>query len=138
MPEWIEQWAILIPLLSAVVAWYANERSKRAWEEYVRKEQHYSALLRSLKGFYQASADKELREEFLLQLNLCWLYCPDEVIMKAYAFLDSVHEGSSSGARESEQTLGTFVSAIRQDMLSRRFVKRTDLDGSKFRRLASR
>src|SRR5690606_39031384 len=136
--EWIAAAPIVVPLLAGVIAWFANERRKRTWEEYVRKEQHYIALVRSLRGFYSASASKELRDEFIQQVNLCWLYCPDDVIRKAYAFLDSVHERSGARQEESELALGAFVAAIRKDMLKRRVVARTGLESSDFRRIASR
>ena len=135
---WAPQLALLIPLVTAIIAWYVNERSKRSWEEYVRKEQHYSALLRSVRGFYASSADRNLREEFLQQLDLCWLYCPDEVIIKGYAFLDAVHEDSASNPGERDAALGNFVAQIRRDMLHRGLVTQTDLDGSRFRRLSTR
>jgi hypothetical protein len=130
--------AVLLPLLAAVVAWYVNERSKRAWEEYVRKERNYTALLEALKGFYSASASKDARDAFIQQVNLCWLYCPDQVIQRAYGFLDAVHEQSALSAADRERALGEFVSEIRHDMLTRRIIKRTCLDGSHFRRFASR
>ena len=85
---------IIITLIIGLVTWYLNERSKRVYEEYKRKEEKYSKLICSLKGFYISSLDKELRDEFLNQLNLCWMYCSDEVIMKAYNFLSTVHTNS--------------------------------------------
>lgn len=138
MNNWTEQLAVLVPLLSAVVAWFVNERSKRAWEEYTRKEQHYSALLHALRGFYQSSGSKEQRDEFLVQVNFCWLYCPDNVIRKAYTFLDSVRESSPTGPVEGQAALGELVVAIRRDMLSRRIVKSTELRADDFRAFASR
>ncbi len=41
-----------IPLLVAVVAWFVNERRKRAWDEYQRKEANYKGLLGASRGFY--------------------------------------------------------------------------------------
>jgi Pyruvate/2-oxoacid:ferredoxin oxidoreductase delta subunit len=83
--------SIFIPLVTAIIVWYANERSKRRWEQYVRKEENYKQLVRTLRGFYVTSLDSTLRNAFVEQVNLCWLYCPDEVIQKAYAFLSTVH-----------------------------------------------
>jgi len=63
---------ILIPVVGVIitftggfVTWYLNERSKRIYEEYKRKEERYSELIRSLKGFYAGSLSKELKDEFL-------------------------------------------------------------------------
>jgi hypothetical protein len=139
MPENVlEIGALLLSALGAIAAWYFNERSKRAWEEYTRKENNYKQLLFALKGFFVATQSKELRDEFLQQVNLCWLYCPDEVIQKAYTFMDSVHTESTSGTEVSEKAMGDFVAAVRADMLTRKIVQRTSLKGEDFRRFASR
>ena len=45
-------WTIVAPVFLAILAWYLNERAKRKWEEYGRKEERYKELLRTLKGFY--------------------------------------------------------------------------------------
>ena len=73
-------WKIAAPIAFAIAAWILNERAKRTWEEYKRKEERYIELLRTFKGFYISSEDTLLKENFLLQLNLCWLYAPDEII----------------------------------------------------------
>ena len=134
----LEIGALLLSAVGAIAAWSFNERSKRAWEEYTRKENNYRQLLIALKGFFVATQSKELRDEFLQQVNLCWLYCPDDVIQKAYMFLDSVHTESTSGTETSEKAMGDLVAAIRTDMLNRRIVKTTSLRGKDFRRIASR
>ena len=74
----VEFWKFALPLLGAVVAWFANEWRKRIADQYQRKEANYKELLRSLRGFYVgASNANELKTEFLNQLNVAWLYCPD-------------------------------------------------------------
>lgn len=81
--------AVLVPILGilvSVLTWFWNEKQKRVYEEYKRKERMYSHLIGSLKGFYVDSRDKDLKEEFLAQLRLGWMYCPDDVIRKAYVF----------------------------------------------------
>ncbi len=42
---------VFIPLLGAIGAWFVNERQKRIWEEYQRKEKQYQMLIESLEGF---------------------------------------------------------------------------------------
>lgn len=139
MPEnVVEIGALLLSAIGAIAAWYFNERSKRVWEEYIRKENNYKQLLIALKGFFVATQSKQLRDEFLQQVDLCWLYCPDEVIQKAYAFLDSVHTESTSGTEVSEKAMGDLIAAVRADMLTRKVVRHTSLRGANFRRFASR
>jgi hypothetical protein len=134
MPEFLSSdfAKLTLPLaaswLAAVAAWFVNERRKRAQEEYVRKEEKYKALLSSIRGFYAESHDATAKQAFLDQLRQCWLYCPDEVIHKANAFLQTV----AIGANSKEAALGELVAAIRRDMLSRKGVRGTRLQGKDF------
>jgi len=133
-------WTIAAPVFLAILAWYLNERAKRKWEEYVRKEERYKELLRTLKGFYVKTPDPELKEEFIHQVNLCWLYTPDEVIQKAYAFLGKVHVDANSKGKDkegAEGAVGALVFAIRKDLLSRKMVKKTKLQASDYKHFRS-
>ncbi len=132
----VDFWKFALPLLGAVFAWFANEARKRSWEQYQRKEASYKELVRCLQGFYVGAPDAaKLKAEFINQLNQCWLYCPDDVIKKGYAFLDTVHTQSKHSDAEKERGMGDFVAAIRRDLLSRTLTKTTDLTGSDFRHL---
>lgn len=127
---------IFLPLAGAAVAWFANEWGKRKREEYRRKEEKYQALLKSLKGFYvttPSSESKEMKDEFLEQLTLCWLYCPDEVIKKAYDFLATIHTGVKCTETQKEKVLGEFVLVIRKDLLSQGIVRKTNLKPEDFK-----
>lgn len=128
-----------LPLVGVTVAWFWNERRKRAADEYVRKEKKYEALVDSLRGFYTQAIGlpegRELKGRFLQELNKCWLYCPDEVIKKAYAFMATVHTDKVHTDAEKEQAVGEFMVAIRRDLLSRRPVTATHLTASDFKHL---
>jgi len=133
---------MLIPIIGAVivfvsglVTWYLNKRSKRIYEEYKRKEDKYSALIRSLRGFYVDSLNKELQTEFLNQLNLCWMYCPDEVIHKAYNFLLMVHTAQKYSDEEKEKAVGELILTIRKDLISKKPLVKTNLKPEDFRYL---
>ena len=126
---------IFIPLVGGVIAWYANERRKRQWEEYVRKEENYKALMTSIKGFYAESHDKKMKDQFLDQVRYCWLYCPDEVINKAYGFLFKVHTSAKHPDEEKEKALGELVVAIRKDLLSRKITTKTNLVAEDYKHL---
>jgi len=132
----VEFWKFALPLLGAVAAWFLNEWRKRLWEQYQRKEASYKELVRCLRGFYIGINDSEkLKGEFLDQLNICWLYCPDDVIKKGYAFLDTVHAQQVSDDRTKEETMGDFVSSIRNDLLSRKLIRKTNLTARDFKHL---
>jgi Pyruvate/2-oxoacid:ferredoxin oxidoreductase delta subunit len=138
----VEFWTVVVPVATVVLGWYLNERSKRAherntlaWEQYKRKEVHYKELLRTSTGFYVATHNTELKNEFLEQLKLCWLYAPDEVITTAYDFLETVHTGAQKTETEKEHAFGAFVAAIRKDLLSPAIVKERKLGGDNFKHL---
>ncbi|MEX2281632.1 MAG: hypothetical protein WEE89_03985 [Gemmatimonadota bacterium] len=122
-----------MPLAGGVIAWFVNESRKRSWEEYQRKEERYRELLRTSRGFYVGQEDSLLKAAFLEQIALCWLYCPDEVIRKAYVFLEAVKTGSNSTTQQRDAAFGDFVAAIRADLLSRKLVKKTSLSGKDYR-----
>lgn len=130
-----------LPLIGAVIAWFVNEWRKRSWEEYQRKEDRYQELIKSLKGFYLASwtleESKFHKNNFIDQLNLCWMYCPDDVILKAYGFLDTVHASQKSSDEVKEKALGELILAIRKDLISRKIVSNTTLKPENFRVLTS-
>jgi Pyruvate/2-oxoacid:ferredoxin oxidoreductase delta subunit len=123
---------LAIPLLAAVVAWFVNESRKRAWDEYERKETNYKALLSASRGFY-AAQDTKKKADFLEQVDLCWLYCPDEVIRRAYGFLETTKTGAQSTEAQRAQAFGQLVQAIRKDLLKRHITRRTSLTADDYR-----
>ncbi len=130
-----EFWTIAAPAFIAVGAWYINEKSKRIQQEYERKEESYKDLLRTLRGFYITSHDTKLKNDFLHQLNLCWLYAPDQVIIKSYEFLRLVHIGVEATNEQKELAVGELVAVIRKDIISRKIVNKTNLKPSDFKHL---
>lgn len=126
---------LIAPLIVGIMAWYLNERSKRIYEEYKRKEARYSKLIECLRGFYideyyggNKNESVELREEFLKQVNLSLMYCPDEVIDKANSFLDAVYDKRPSDANKEEmakKALREFMVAMRKDLIKRKTLKKT-------------
>jgi hypothetical protein len=125
-----------LPLFGATVAWLINECRKRIWEQYQRKETSYKELIRCLQGFYIGINDaNKLKAEFINQLNQCWLYCPDDVIQRAYLFLDTIHPKNIETDEVKEKAMGEFVIAIRKDLLSRKLVRSTRLSAIDFKHL---
>ena len=125
-------------IVVVVLGWYLNEQSKKKWEAYKRKEDNYKELIRTLRGFYIDKPSKELKEEFLYQVNLCWLYSPDEVIKAAYGFLDTVHAGVTSTDAVKEKAVSSLVLAMREDILSGKTIDKTELTAGDFKHLKAR
>lgn len=123
-----EFWKIALPVAAAIITWSLTEWRKRTWEQYRRKEEKYKDLIRCSRGFYEPSTEAEktvaekMKAEFLEQLSQCWLYCPDEVIKKAYDYLwtehDDYHEKDPEKKLKAKQdAMGEFIAAIRKDLL---------------------
>jgi Pyruvate/2-oxoacid:ferredoxin oxidoreductase delta subunit len=123
----------VIALVAGLITLFINERNKRSEQEYKRKEERYIELVNALRGFYIDSFDKEKTENFLRQVNLCWLYCPDEVIQTAYKFLMMVHTGQKQQDADKEKAVGEFILAIRMDLIGRKPVKSTSLKSEDFK-----
>ena len=131
----IQVGGVVIALIAGFITLFINERSKRSEQEYKRKEERYVELVNALRGFYIDSPDKEKRENFLRQLNLCWLYCPDEVILKAYKFLMMVHTDQKQTVAAREKAVGEFMLSVRMDLLGRKPVRSTSLSSEDFKHL---
>lgn len=110
---------VLIPILAAIVAWWLNERSKLNWERYKRKEERYMGFLRSIPCFYKGSQDEELKERFISDLRLAWLYCPDKVVRAGNEFLAAVTTGSEATGEEVPTKLAEFDLRLSGDLLGR-------------------
>ena len=131
----VDFWKIAAPLFIGIIMWFLNERSKLSWEQYKRKEESYKELVLAVKGFTVQTHSKELKDKYLDQLNICWLYAPYEVIKNGYAFLDSVFIGAEATEEQRQELLGTFILSIRKDLLSRKNTKSTSLTNKSFRTL---
>jgi len=115
----IEYFPLLITLITVIagfITWGLNEKSKRIQESYKRKEERYAELIKSIKGFYVNSDSPSLKGNFLQQVDLCWMYCPDDVVIKLYAFLETVKTNSSTDVQK-ETALGEAMVSIRNDLL---------------------
>lgn len=139
-------WKVMIPVLTASLSlygsfriWRLNSISNRRQELYKRKEERYAKLLESLKGFYVNTQNKELKEEFLKQINLCWLYCPDIVILKIYSFIQMAHTKQERvyDDVEKEIAVGDFILEIRKDLIKNKKISSTKLSPKDFKLLSA-
>jgi hypothetical protein len=63
------------------------------------------------------------------------MYCPDEVIHKAYNFLLMVHTDQKHSDEEKEKAVGELMFVIRKDLISRKPLEKTNLKPEDFRHL---
>ncbi|MEX2546631.1 MAG: hypothetical protein WD830_02435 [Chloroflexota bacterium] len=125
MPNGLVETAVPIvgSLTVIVVGWLLNERSKRNSAAYQRRERRYRNLLDAFRGFYEgeagASDSHRLRQRFLDEMTMAWLYCPDEAIRSGYAFLATLKLGAVHTAAERDAAAKRFVAALRRDLVGR-------------------
>jgi Pyruvate/2-oxoacid:ferredoxin oxidoreductase delta subunit len=130
----IESLKYFLPVFTAALIWLLNERSKRKWEYFQRKEEKYKILLESLNAFYTTAQNPTTgRSDFLNQLKQCWLYCPDEVILKINKFIDSISVDVTMSDEERKRLLGESILEIRKDMISNKVARKTKLSFSDFK-----
>ena len=128
--DWSQVLAVILTAIGGFVLWFLNETSKRRFEDYVRREQHYAELVKALRGFHISAPDLEARERFLTEVDLSWLYGSDGVVRSAYAFTEASKTGSTTEQRLA--AAGNLVYAMRQDLLRRKPLKRSELKPDEF------
>ncbi len=123
--------AAFIAIIGSVILWILNERSKRRQETKERKEVRYVKLILTINGFYSDKGDKGMKDEFLKQVELCWMYCPDSVIYKAYQFLKMMETGDHT-KEEEKKVMGEFILEIRKDLIQNKELRNTQLKPEDF------
>lgn len=105
-----------VALISGLIMWYFNEKSKRAFQTYLEKLKLYENLIISVEGFYQGSKSIEKIQNFNRKMALAWMYCSSEVIEKADTFLETTRVGSGATDEQRDEALDCLMGAIRKDM----------------------
>ena len=131
---------IIITIIGAGFIWFFNAFLDRSRQERKIKTDRYIGLISCLPGFYEGGSlnedeKRQAKEEFIKQLSLCWLYCPDEVIRKGNDFLKCVRIGAQPKEKNNKEiSLGKFVLAVRRDTLKKRlwFLNKTQLQPEDF------
>lgn len=103
----------------SVFVWAKSQSQQRAQDDYNRKEKLYRELLVSVSAFYKGGT-AVTAASFLEQVRLAWLYAPDEVVSKLYAFLSTQKAELPQVERDlgGQQTLAALVAAIRSDLFA--------------------
>jgi Pyruvate/2-oxoacid:ferredoxin oxidoreductase delta subunit len=115
--------AIVVAAIGASATYYFTEQSRLAAERDEREGERYEQLLRSLNGFYSGMQDPVKKDEFELQLRLCWLYCSDALIQSATRLLDATANDAMCGnhrCTEEETTARgkEFVTVMRKQLFA--------------------
>lgn len=126
---------IALPVLVASWTYWDTQRSQSADESYARREVRYQKLVASVDAFRagQKQLNCEGKQSFVRELQQCWLYCSDEAIRAAKAWLDMAKPGRTETNDDRLAALGELMLILRKDLLSREPVPReTSLRASEF------
>ena len=143
----IFDWTIFLPVLatsftiiSSIIIWAFTERNKRKQELFIRKEEKYSKLIQAIKGFQSEHESKDLKQEFIDQLNLCWMYCPDSIIIKAYDFLLLLNPERERTPTSEEllKAISELILEIRKDLIVNKNLKSTSLTANDYKNLTAK
>lgn len=130
----------IIGILGSVTGWIYNEIQKRKLKLLLEKEKRYENIIRLLRNLGEAGANSDKGNEFIVEIQLCWMYCPDEVIKKGNQFLDSMNPKIGEKSQEDiDRIKGEFILELRKDLIKmnksifRFLLNNTKLDSQDFR-----
>ncbi len=104
----------IIGIFGSSFVWAYNEWQKRKTKLVSEKEERYRLLIKYIRSFGSGSNDDEKANEFIVELQQCWMYCPDIVIEKGNNFLTLLKEGDQAKTNIAK---GEFVLEMRRDLL---------------------
>jgi hypothetical protein len=104
----------IIGIIGSSFAWTYNERQKRIEKLVSEKEKRYRKLIKYIRSFGHGSEDEKKANEFILELQQCWMYCPDIVIEKGNIFIESMRANNQN---KTDLAKGEFVLEMRKDLM---------------------
>lgn len=130
----------IIGITGGILTWLYNEVQKRRIKLLSEKEKRYENLIRLLRNLGDVAENNEKGNEFIVEFQLCWMYCPDEIIKKGNLFLDSMNpEIVDRNQKEIDKLKGEFIVELRKDLIKMNkpicyhFQKTTKLQHSDFK-----
>ena len=121
--------AIIISALIGIIGYFVKFFFDRRNLEIRRKEERYIGMLKAIYGFYVESENKKLKQKFIDELNLAYLYASDEVIRSAQRFLEAIKvKPVPSTDEEKKNALGNLVISMRKDLKKRTSLKPSDFE----------
>lgn len=108
----------IIGILGGLSSWLYNESKNRKTKIISEKEARYENLIKLIRTFGDKAGDDKGANDFIVQFQLCWMYCPDEIILKGNKFLDSINSDKGPLIQENiNKYKGEFILALRKDLI---------------------
>ena len=132
-------WSTLISNLLLVTGvfigfykWTEEQKEKRKYDLYIKKEQIYLSLQKNMWGFYDNSFDMKKQQNFVEDIQTAWLYCPDSIIFICNNFIKSRIKNSNISKEEAEKIISKLMLEMRKDLLSNKYLEETNLSTSDY------
>ena len=113
---------VVMPIVIGFYQWKIEQRNKRNYDLYIKKEELYVNLLNNIQGFYNGFIDSYKQEAFINNMQVAWLYCPDEVILACNEFLIAINNKSKN-----IEVVNKLILSMRKDLLNNNYIKKTTL-----------
>jgi hypothetical protein len=119
LKDWLPLIIFATTIFLSILAWYLNERAKRSNKIYLQKETRYLELAELIENLKENEkpGDPDLKPKFIHQINLCWLYCPDNVVRMIIDLVSKFNNDASQNERE--ETIADLMVTLRKDLRKR-------------------
>ena len=98
-------------------------------------------MVTCIKSFTRGNTDVQLRQEFIDQLNLSWVYCPDEIIKKGTFILETMIPDANGLSRYTNEqkvnAIGELFVEIRKDILTTSLRTKTKLKAEDYKSIGT-
>ena len=108
----------LFSVLGGILSWLYNEIQKRRIKLLTEKEKRYENLIRLIRSLGETDDNIVKGNEFIVEFQLCWMYCPDNIITSGNQFLDSMNrEKVEMDQNNINKLKGEFILELRKDLM---------------------
>jgi hypothetical protein len=117
----VTSWLIISGLLGifgSSLTWLYNEWQKRINKLRSEKEERYKKLISLIRSFGIGAYDEKKANEFIIEFQLCWMYCPDIIITKGNNFIESLRNDTNPKEQvDKDLAKGELILEIRKDLM---------------------
>jgi len=106
----------ILGLFGSLFAWIYNEWQKRISKLISEKEKRYKKLIQLIRSFGSGSEDVQKANKFIVEFQLCWMYCPDVIIKKGNIFIESMQKEKMVTQEQKDMAKGELILEIRKDL----------------------
>jgi hypothetical protein len=118
LKDWLPLIIFAFTAFLSLLVWGFSEWAKRSNERFLQKEERYLKLIELIENLKENEkpGDPDLKIRFIHQINLCWLYCSDDVVRKTINLISKFNDDRVP-KEEKEKTVSELMISLRKDVL---------------------